>query len=65
MHIVPANEAVEEALGSIRRGQIIGLTGYLIAVRSDDGWHWRSSLSRTDSGDGACEVVWVERLSIR
>lgn len=65
MHIVPANEAVEETLGSIRRGQIIGLKGYLIAVRSDDGWHWRSSLSRTDSGDGACEVVWVESLTIR
>jgi len=39
--------------------------GYLISIRGEDGWHWRSSLSRTDSGDGACEVVWVDSLAIR
>jgi hypothetical protein len=65
MHIVPANEEVAEALDNVRRGDIIALQGYLIAVRANDGWHWRSSLSRTDSGDGACEVVWVDSVAIR
>jgi hypothetical protein len=23
---------------------------------------WRSSLTRTDDGNGACELVWVEQL---
>ena len=27
-----------------------------------DLWKWASSLSRTDSGDGACEVIWVETV---
>lgn len=29
------------------------------------GWRWRSSLSREDTGDGSCELVWVERLELR
>jgi hypothetical protein len=64
MHILPANEEVENLLDQICSGDIVTLRGYLVAAQADDGWHWRSSLSRTDRGDGACEVIWVENLSI-
>jgi hypothetical protein len=46
-------------LRSVAGGDIIELRGYLVEVTAPDGWHWRSSLSRTDSGDGACELMWV------
>jgi hypothetical protein len=65
MHILPANEEVEDLLDQICRGDVVTLRGYLVAVQAGDGWRWRSSLSRTDRGDGACEVVWVESLAIR
>ncbi len=64
MHIVPANDRVAKALQSLRRGHIIRLAGYLIAAEGPNGWRWKSSLSRTDSGIGACELVWVEQLDI-
>jgi hypothetical protein len=65
MHMIPADEDIAIRLKEIRRGEIISLRGYLISVRAPDGWNWRSSLSRTDQGDGACEVIWVESLMIR
>ena len=34
----------------------------LVAAQGDDGWQWRSSLSREDSGDGACELIYVCEL---
>jgi hypothetical protein len=37
-------------------------SGYLVDIRGADGFTWSTSLSRTDTGDGACEVFWVERL---
>ena len=40
------------------------LKGYLVDVDHDSGWMWRTSMSRTDSGDGACEIVYVESLSV-
>ncbi|MDZ7292121.1 MAG: hypothetical protein ONB44_19785 [candidate division KSB1 bacterium] len=65
MHLIPANDEIKAMIKQIRRGDIITLRGYLVAVQSNDGWHWRSSLSRTDRGDGACEVIWVDSLAIR
>ena len=62
MHIIPANEQVEDELDDLLVGEIIQLEGYLVAVNADDGWKWKSSLSRKDTGGGACEVVWVEKL---
>ncbi|MEN8193629.1 MAG: hypothetical protein ABFS12_12480 [Bacteroidota bacterium] len=62
MHIIPASEKVEDELDDLLVGEIILIEGYLVAVKADDGWKWKSSLSRNDTGNGACEVVWVDKL---
>lgn len=62
MHIIPANEQVEDELDDILVGEIILLKGYLVKVTTDDDFRWQSSLTRDDTGGGACEVVWVEKL---
>jgi hypothetical protein len=62
MHLIPATQTVARKIKSVRRGEIILLKGYLVNVSSQKGWHWLSSLSRTDTGSGSCEVVWVEEL---
>ena len=64
MHIIPANEQVEETLGELYKGCIIEMKGYLVSVKAADGWHWSSSLRRDDTGGGACELVWAEELNI-
>ena len=46
-------------------GQVVALEGYLVKVISKDGWRWQSSLTRNDTGNGACEVIWVEEVEIR
>lgn len=65
MHMIPANEEIRDELLSIRPGDVVSIEGYLVAATSESGWTWKSSLRRTDSGNGACEVVWVERLLVR
>ena len=37
----------------------------LVDVEMPNGALWRTSLSRTDTGAGACETVYVERIEIR
>lgn len=64
MHMIPASSNVAQRLDRIRPGQVITLHGYLVEVRANDGWHWRSSLTRNDTGNGACELVWVESVEI-
>lgn len=63
MHMIPATREVQDTLEKIRPGQVVTIHGYLIEAKASDGWHWRSSLTRNDTGGGACEVVWVESIS--
>jgi len=63
MHMVPANAAVERTLRALHSGQRVTISGYLIEARAPDGWRWRSSLTREDTGAGACELVWVEKIA--
>lgn len=64
VHIVPANATVKRQLGKIRPGQIVYIKGQLIEAKRADGWHWRSSLSREDTGAGACELIYATQLNI-
>lgn len=64
MHMIPADDRVEAALKSVRPGQIVAVRGYLVEARAPDGWRWRSSMTREDTGAGACELIWVESVSM-
>jgi hypothetical protein len=64
MHLIPADKYVEKQLKSVRKGQVINFSGYLVEAKSPDGWKWRSSLSRSDTGGGACELVLVKSVSV-
>ena len=63
MHLIPSSTAVWRQMKAVRAGHVVRLSGYLVSARADDGWRWDSSLTRQDSGPGACELVWVEALS--
>lgn len=59
MHMIPSDAAVASALHAVKPGQRVRIDGWLVQVDASDGWHWRSSTTREDTGDGACEVVYV------
>ncbi len=67
MHLIPANDRVAEALAATRVGDIVRVRGMLVeATRPEPpGWRWASSVSRTDTGGGSCELIWVESLDIQ
>lgn len=65
MHVIPENISVKHALGKVRPGDIVEMSGSLVNVLSTDNqWRWHSSLTREDTGGGACELIWVKNLRI-
>ena len=62
-HGLPADSEVRRRLLAIKRHDLITREGYLVEIAGSDGYHWRSSLSRDDTGGGACEVMWVTNVS--
>ena len=64
MHMIPANSTVAAILARVKTGQRIQLSGQLVRVEAPDGFTWSSSLSREDTGAGACELIWLEQLQV-
>ncbi len=63
MHIIPADEMVMAKLRNVRRGHVLSLRGFLVMSKGDQGI-WISSMTRADSGNGACELFFVESIEI-
>jgi hypothetical protein len=64
MHLIPATPQIESAIKSVKVGQMVKFSGDLVEVKGKDGWHWKSSQSRHDTGAGACEVVLVKSFNM-
>jgi hypothetical protein len=64
MHMIPADAGIERRLKAVRPGQKVQIDGWLVEARGPDGWRWRSSLTRDDTGAGACELIFVRNLRV-
>lgn len=65
MHLIPPDERMAKYLEGLKPGNLVHIKGYLVNASGPNGFYWNTSLTRADSGAGACELVWVESLSIR
>ena len=68
-HVLPATDAVAQKIKSVIRGDQIRLQGYLTnyAVQDAQGkrlYTRNTSTRRDDSGNGACEIVYVTDIEI-
>lgn len=64
MHIVPANANLAKAVGRMRRGNLVRLTGQLCDIHFPNRPEIRSSRTRADRDGGACEIVYVRAAEI-
>jgi hypothetical protein len=65
MHLIAADPGVARVIERARVGHVIELEGQLVDVRADNGYTISTSLTRSDSGAGACEVIYVQRAVTR
>ena len=65
-HLIPADSSVREDVMRIKQGDYVRLQGYLVNIdgTKKDGstYWWYSSTTREDTGDGACEVMYVKKV---
>jgi hypothetical protein len=64
-HLVPANDVVWRNLRRLRVGDVVQLDGMLVNIENPEVGTMKTSLVRNDSGAGACEILYVERATIR
>ena len=64
-HIIPASDNLSRAAKSLGRWDVAELSGDLVRVDATKGsepYWWVSSLSRQDTGDGSCEILYLKHL---
>lgn len=65
VHIIPATELISDQLDEVIRGNIIQISGKLVNINKlDEKFVWKSSTKRNDTGNGACEILWLEQIKI-
>jgi hypothetical protein len=65
MHMIPADDGVKRALARVRPGEVVHVEGFLVDIDRSDGRWWHTSLTRNDSGAGACEIIYVESIAVQ
>ena len=63
-HLIAGDPDVAKTLGKIRPGDLVEMEGALVDL-TVRGRRMRTSLTRDDTGNGACEVLFVERVAVR
>ena len=63
-HLISDDELIRDQVRDIQVGDQIRVRGYLASYSSDKGGRRGTSTTRLDTGDGACETLFVERFEI-
>lgn len=63
-HLISDDEFIRKQVRKIRVGDQIRVRGYLASYDTEGGGRRGTSTTRTDTGDGACETVYVEDFRI-
>ena len=63
VHLIHRDQAVLNEIKRIGKNDHVRLEGYLVNVNFKDS-PWRTSLSRADTGNGACEIIYVTNVNI-
>jgi len=64
MHLIPSSRQMARLLNDIKPGNLVRMRGYLVRAEAQDGWTWTSSLTRDDTGGGACELIFLQDLEV-
>lgn len=63
VHLIAADHDVLKKISQAAKNDYVWLKGYLVNVNFKDDL-WQTSLTRDDTGNGACEIMYVTDLAV-
>lgn len=67
VHIIAKDKKVLKQIKKIKKGHLVTLKGFLVDVdfKVSNASLWKTSQTRDDTGSGACEILYVEEISLK
>ena len=62
MHMIPSNLEIAKKLKQVKKDDQVTISGWLVHasyLKGNGTYNWKSSTTREDTGNGACEVIYV------
>jgi hypothetical protein len=63
-HLISDRERIRDEVRGLRIGDQIRIRGYLASYSNPSGGKRGTSTTRLDTGDGACETIYVEQFDV-
>lgn len=63
VHMLAGDAVTMASLKRLEAGDSVTLRGHLVDIEGEN-WMWRTSTRRTDTGQGACEIMLVDSLMV-
>lgn len=63
-HTIPSTERVQQKLNSIRRGQLISFSGYIVDIESRIGNEWISPVRDNWPMQRSSQWIWIDELTL-
>jgi hypothetical protein len=63
VHLIAENDEIKKEIRKVRKNDYIRIKGYLVDVHFENG-PWETSMTRGDTGNGACEIIYVKEIHI-
>ncbi len=63
-HLLAIDVIVRDTIKEVKIGDQIHIKGWLAHYQNPMGYERSTSTTRTDTGNGACETIWVEQINI-
>jgi len=61
-HTIPATEQIQERVSSLRRGQLVSFSGYIVDIENRFGSEWISPVRDKLPADRSSQWLWIESL---
>jgi hypothetical protein len=63
VHLIPETDEIGKEIKKLRKNDYIRIIGYLVDVHFENG-PWETSMTRGDTGNGACEIIYVTEIHV-
>jgi hypothetical protein len=63
-HLLTENEEIRDIIADVQIGDQIQISGMLAKYKNNQGFNRGTSITRTDTGNGACETIYVNDFQI-
>ena len=65
-HLIPSDNKTRKLVDYIKEGEFVNIEGYLVNIKvigkNGSYFVWDTSTNRSDSGNGACETIYVTNV---